>query len=279
MTTPVVGARRAATVPGTNSGSFAPSTTAEVDLDLTPASSQPEPGTAIEPEDVKVSPQGIVKTRTDGTVLGRVDTHQDETGKKTWTPVTADGHGLTYAATGTPRRYDSRARAVRGLLNHVNGTDRPEHWFDVPAYDWTGQSVSQWGHRTTADDALRGHPLLHGSPHRFEEGDILLPDQAPSNFKQSDPFVVSVTTENRLASSWAGDAAGPGTDYYVYEVEPLTDLELWNYHLDGLHTDPARGPVGTPVSEDGPRLVLHEGRVGAARILSRTKYTRSQSTR
>lgn len=258
-------ARVAAGVP--TGGQFAASARPESGVSLAPQ----EPPAERDPyavEDVKVSPQGIVKTRSDGIVLGRIDTNVDADGKKSWTPVGSDGEALTYPATGGPRRYTSRTNAVQGLLNALTGDDSPERWADAPAYDWTQQQMGLWGKRFAVADMTRDTTLLHGSPRRFEPGDVLVPDQAPVNFKQSDPFTVALTNERGTAIHWAHQAArssGGGT-FYVYEVEPLTPVKAWRY-------------VALPerTGSDGVQAVslrLEEGRVGAARIVSVTEVTR-----
>lgn len=264
--------RVAAGVP--TGGQFATSARPEAVVSLAPPPAQHDQWTL---DDVKVAPDGAVKTRAGGETIGRVTGAVGLDGRKAWTPRAP--RPLHYPVPGvdgatTERRYKSRTQAVQALLNHHNGTDRAEHWADAPAYDWADQEVSQWGHRTTVAQALRGRPLLHGSPHPLADGDILLPDQVPANFKQSDPFAVSLTTEVSTARYWARTAAQSSgrPAMYVYEVEPLTDVELWNHHLDGLHSDPSRGPVGTPVSPNGAVLRLEEGRVGAARIVRRIEW-------
>lgn len=263
--------RRAATVPGTNAGSFAPSTTNEVtDVDLAEQPTTPEPPARLTVEDVKIGRadaggRSPVTERATGLPVGSVTARVAEDGTKTWTPCDLTDEPLTYPS-GAPKSYLSRTLAVRSLLD--DDLNRPETWADAPAYDWTRQHVNQWGKRYSVAEMTRDTTLLHGSPHRFEPGDVLVPDQAPVNFKQSDPFTVALTNERGTANHWARQAAkssGSGS-FYVYEVEPLTPVKAWRFAI--LPESARTGAV------EGASLRLEEGRVGAARIVNVHEVTR-----
>lgn len=133
--------------------------------------------------------------------------------------------------------------------------DRTGHWGTAPAHTWEQQNYGFNGRVFNIAATLHGRPLLHGTPHLLDAGDVLLPRRAPANFACSDPDAVSVTTEERLARTWAHRAAGT-SDFHVYEVEPLTEVRLWRYDMEGWRSG-------------APRLVVEEGRVGAARITRR----------
>lgn len=227
----------------------------------------PPPDRLLTAEELKASPNGNVTIRTSGEMVGQVNSFIGEAGKKRWT-ARLNGTPLTYPGGDQNRHYASRGQAVQALAHHHNRGSDPHRWANAPAVDWTQQTYSYWNRRFTVADTLRGNTLLHGSPYRLDEGDLLLPDVAPVNFKQSDPFAVSLTTELRAATSWAHDASPTG-DFYVYEVQPLTDVRLWQVDMDGWWHDPERGMQ----PGDGARLALNEGRVGAARIVSRADYT------
>lgn len=229
--------------------------------------STPAPDRLLTTEELKASPNGNVTIRTTGELVGQVTSFVDEAGKKRWN-AHLNSALLTYPGGDQPRHYASRGHAVQALTHHHNRGSDPQRWANAPAVDWTQQTYSYWNRRFNVADTLGDNTLLHGSPYRLNEGDLLLPDVAPVNFKQSDPFAVSLTTELRAATQWAHDASPTG-EFYVYEVQPLTDVAFWQVDMEGWAFDPQRGMQPSQTA----RLKLNEGRVGAARIVSRADYT------
>ena len=73
--------------------------------------------------------------------------------------------------------------------------------------------------------------LYHGSPVKLGEGDILSP-QAARRYKQSSADSVSLTSDPAVATRWARDG-GADNPVYLYEVEPLGELEAHRVGLEG----------------------------------------------
>ena len=113
------------------------------------------------------------------------------------------------------------------------------------SFDWRAQEVHVMGKDFRLGD-LHGGKLYHGSPHKLTVGTVLTP-QTKKNYKQSGN-AVSITSNAARAAHWGSVGGVP----YVYEVEPLSDVDVWRAGL----------VAGATAFE------LWEGRVAKAKILS-----------
>lgn len=123
---------------------------------------------------------------------------------------------------------------------------------EVSLGDWREQTVSVYG-RPFPLGSVEGGKLYHGSTHDLPVGTILEP-QEERNFKQSADDAVSITSDTQLAAYWPKQASGDDAPVFIYEVEPLGEVDAWRVGL----------------ANQGRNIRLAEGRVPTARIISKT---------
>lgn len=135
--------------------------------------------------------------------------------------------------------FSSAAQAAREQHRDPSGRfgTQPAVETDIvlgDAPDWRDQTVTVMGRRFTMGQ-VRGGRLFHGTTARLAPGDEVTPGAAPVNHAQSDPGVVSLTSDPSVARHWAREAArsqGIAEDRaLVVEVEPASDLEPWRLAL------------------------------------------------
>lgn len=103
-----------------------------------------------------------------------------------------------------------------------------------------------------------GGKFYHGSPHELPVGTILQPGKSPRNYKQS-KAVVSLTSDLVRAADWG--SLGWKVVGYVYEVEPLGDMEVHR---------------ATPANY-GENFILWEVTVPRARIVALVKVVQPKA--
>lgn len=143
-----------------------------------------------------------------------------------------------------PRETDGRFGAKTGAPAEVS-----------LAADWRTQTVLVEGRRRPLGE-VHGGKLYHGSTRDLAIGTVLAP-QTDRNFKESASDAVSITSEERTAAYWPRKAIGDmKAVVYVYEVEPLGEVEGWR-----------TGPANC-----GKNITLFEGRTPSARIIGKTVH-------
>lgn len=138
----------------------------------------------------------------------------------------------------------NQPRAANGRFMSKSGTT-PE----VGLADWREQTVSVFGTPWPLGKVVSGR-LFHGSTRELPVGTVLVPQRAGNrNFAQSAADAVSITSCESRAAFWAAKSGGTP---YIYEVEPLSEVEV---HRAG-------------VANYGKNIELFEGRVSSARIIA-----------
>lgn len=110
--------------------------------------------------------------------------------------------------------------------------------------------INVMGKKFTWSD-LKGGKLYHGSRTDLEVGEYLTP-QENNNFEESDKSKISITSDYDRAIYW-GKQIKSNQPMYVYEVKPISDIDIWRVSL----------------AEMGTKFVLWEGRVNKAKIINK----------
>lgn len=139
------------------------------------------------------------------------------------------------------------------LLNGQTGGKVPRPAEDAALLtDWREQPIRVQGRPMTYAD-MSGGKLFHGSKADLPVGTVLTPGGGERNFTQSAEDAVSITSDRARAEHWAAETAADSEPVFVYEVEPVGDIDGWRLGL----------------AERGTKFHLWEGRVPAARIIGR----------
>lgn len=138
-----------------------------------------------------------------------------------------------------PRKTSPAETTTEQTTEETNQTEDPT------SVAWQDQPMKVEGRSFTLGQ-VSGGKLYHGSPTELPVGTLLEPGHG-TNYKQSSPTDVSITSNAHRARTWVTEDSAAS---YVYEIEPLGPVAQWR----------------TGLAEYGESFHLWEGRVGSARI-------------